>query len=81
MPVTWIVLAGFIYYFWNWKIALASIPISFLCGYVGLRTLEELFDMRGWFKAIWLFFRKRDLFLDLLRERRTLHRDLKKVKQ
>jgi hypothetical protein len=77
IPLTWLIFAFGIYFYWDWKIALISIPISFLCGYVALRSLEEIEDMRGWFRASWLFFRKRELFADLLRERRNLHRELK----
>lgn len=78
MPLTWIVIAALIYYFVDLQTALISMPVSFLCGYTALRTLEELYDMRGWFKAVWLFFRKRELFIDLLLERRALYRRLKK---
>ncbi|MEZ5346543.1 MAG: lysophospholipid acyltransferase family protein [Pyrinomonadaceae bacterium] len=78
MPLTWMIIAGVIYYYFDLRAALISLPVSFLCGYAALRTLEELFDMRGWFKAIWIFFRKRDLFADLLRERRALYRRLNK---
>ncbi|MCB1023484.1 MAG: 1-acyl-sn-glycerol-3-phosphate acyltransferase [Acidobacteria bacterium] len=78
MPLTWIVIAALIYYFVDLQAALISLPLSFLCGYAALRTLEELYDMRGWFKAVWLFFRKRDLFVDLLLERRALYRSLRK---
>ena len=80
MPLTWLIFTGGIYYYWGSNVAFIFLPISFLCGYVALRTLEELYDMRGWFKAIWLFYRKRELFRDLLVERRTLHRELKRLK-
>ncbi len=73
MPLTWFIFAGVLYYFWDWTIALLSIPGSFLCGYVALRTLEELYGLR-------VFFRKRELFFDLLLERRALHRELKNLK-
>ncbi len=76
MPVTWLILAAILYFSWDWKIALASIPISFFCGYIALRSLEELEDLRGWFRAIWVFFTKRSLFLELLLERRALHKQL-----
>ncbi len=76
MLVTWLVLAGVIYYFWGWKIALASIPVSFFCGYIALRSLEEIENLRGWFRAIWVFFTKRGLFIELLLERRALHKKL-----
>ncbi len=78
MPITWLILAGILYYFTNWKIALASIPFSFFCGYLALRSLEEFADLGGWFRAIWLFFRKRELFVDLLLERRALYKSLSK---
>ncbi len=78
IPLTWLILAACIYYFYGWKFAAASIPVSFICGYAALRTLEDYYYIRGWFKAIWLFFRKRDLFIELLRERRSLYRALRK---
>lgn len=79
MPLTWLIIAGILYFFAGWKIALVSIPISLLCGFIALKTLEELYDLRGWFKAIWLFYRKRDVFVKLLRERRELHLKLKNL--
>ena len=79
MPLTWLIVAGISYYFAGWEIALSLIPISFLCGFVALKSLEELYDLRGWFKAIWLFYRKRDLFIGLLKERRELHLKLKNL--
>lgn len=76
IPVTWIITAGLIYYFQNWQIALISIPICFFCGFVALRSWEEIEDLRGWFRSIWLFIRKRELFIELLRERRDLYRNM-----
>ncbi len=78
IPVTWLVLAGILDYFFNWKVALLSIPLSIVCGYVAMRSLEEISDMRGWFKAISIFFRKRDKFLRLLVERRKIFEELKR---
>ncbi|HSK73033.1 MAG TPA: lysophospholipid acyltransferase family protein [Pyrinomonadaceae bacterium] len=77
MPLTWIVLAVALYFVWNWQIALLSIPFSILSGYVALRSLEELEDLRGWFRAVRLFYLKRETFLQLLIERRALHQALK----
>lgn len=79
MPFTWLIFASVLYVYFDWRIALLSLPMSFFCGYVALRSWEEFYDMRGWFKAIWLFFTKRDLFLELLLERRSLHKELKKI--
>lgn len=78
MPVTWLFAAGIFYFYWDWRIALISIPVSFFCGYVALRSWEEIESLRGWFRVIWIFFRKRRLFLELMRERRSLYRKLKR---
>jgi glycerol-3-phosphate O-acyltransferase / dihydroxyacetone phosphate acyltransferase len=76
MPLTWLVAAGVLYFYFGWTIALLSIPFSFLCGYVALRSLEEIADLAGWLKAITLFFRRRETFLRLLVERRNLFEKL-----
>lgn len=78
MPLTWIIIAGILDYFYDWKIALLSIPFLFLCGWVALRVLEEINELRGWLKAITVFFLKREKFLRLLAERKTLFEKLKK---
>ena len=72
IPFTWIIAAVVLYLLSGWKLALASVPFSFLCGYAALYSLEELAEMRGWAKAIWLFFTKKDAFLRLFVERREL---------
>jgi 1-acyl-sn-glycerol-3-phosphate acyltransferase len=77
MPLTWLITAGILYYFFGWKIALASIPAAVICGYAALYTLEEIEELRGWAKAIWLFLTKRDAFLRMFVERRELHRELR----
>src|SRR5205085_1685104 len=71
MPLTWLVVAGMVFYRWRWEAALVSLPLSALCGYVAMRSLEELYDMRGWFKAVLLLVSRRKLFLRLLIERRA----------
>lgn len=76
MPLTWLVVAGVVFYNWRWEAALASLPASVVCGYVAMRSLEELYDMRGWFKALLLLVRRRKLFLRLLIERQALQDEL-----
>lgn len=76
MPLTWFILAVVLYFRWSWQIALISIPLAFLCGYVALRSWEEFEDLRGWFRAVKLFYLKRETFLKLLIERRALHQAL-----
>jgi 1-acyl-sn-glycerol-3-phosphate acyltransferase len=77
MPLTWLILAIVSYFVWGWKDALLALPLSIISGYVAMRTLEELADLRGWFQAIRLFYTKRKKFLQLLSERRALHEALK----
>jgi 1-acyl-sn-glycerol-3-phosphate acyltransferase len=76
MPLTWLAVATYLFFRWRWEAALASLPLTALCGYVAMRSLEELYDMRGWFKALLLLVRRRKLFLRLLIERRALQDDL-----
>lgn len=81
MPLTWIVFAAILYFYFGWQIALISVPFSYLCGYIALRSLEEIADLSGWLKAISLFFLKREKFLRLLAERRNLFEKLNSQKQ
>lgn len=76
MPLTWVIFAVVSYFVWGWRNALISIPLSIVSGYVAMRVLEEIEDLRGWFRAIWLFYLKRKTFLQLLTERRVLHETL-----
>jgi hypothetical protein len=44
-----------------------------------MRSLEEWYDLRGWFKALLLLFRRRQLFLRLLIERRDLQDEIQRA--
>ncbi len=77
MPLTWLVVSVLVLVRWGWQAAVVALPLSILCGYVALRSLEELYDMRGWFKALLLLARRRKLFLRLLIERRALQDELR----
>ncbi|HEX8284485.1 MAG TPA: lysophospholipid acyltransferase family protein [Pyrinomonadaceae bacterium] len=72
MPLTWLAVSVFAYVRWGWTAAFVALPLAVVCGYVALRSLEELYDMRGWFKALLLLLSRRQLFLRLLIERRAL---------
>jgi glycerol-3-phosphate O-acyltransferase / dihydroxyacetone phosphate acyltransferase len=76
MPLTWLVVALLMWYFFGWQIALLSVPLTILCGYIALRSSETLIDMTVWLKSAWLLFRQRGLFLRLLFERETLQREI-----
>jgi 1-acyl-sn-glycerol-3-phosphate acyltransferase len=77
VPLTWLITAVVLYLLSGWQLALASIPFSFLCGYIALYSLEEFEEMRGWAKAIWLFLMKKEKFLRLYVERRGLREALR----
>jgi len=77
VPLTWLITAVVMYFLSGWQIALASVPFSFICGYIALYSLEELSELRGWAKAIWFFLSKREKFLRLYVERRELREALR----
>ncbi|HLL73843.1 MAG TPA: lysophospholipid acyltransferase family protein [Pyrinomonadaceae bacterium] len=79
VPLTWLTLAAFVYFSFGWRPALLSIPAAALCGYVALRSLEETYDLRGWFRASLLLVRDRRRFIRLLLERRSLHREVRRL--
>jgi glycerol-3-phosphate O-acyltransferase/dihydroxyacetone phosphate acyltransferase len=79
MPLTWLVVAGLAFYWWGRGAALAALPAAVVCGYVAMRSLEELHDMRGWFKAVVLLVRRRRLFLRLLVERQALREEIQEA--
>jgi 1-acyl-sn-glycerol-3-phosphate acyltransferase len=79
MPLTWLALAAVALYFAGWRSALLVPPLAALCGYAALRSYEELYDMRGWFRAVLLLVRRRRLFLRLLLERRELREELSRL--
>jgi 1-acyl-sn-glycerol-3-phosphate acyltransferase len=79
MPLTWLVLTALVFFNRGWRAAAFAFPLSILCGYVALRSFEELHDMRGWFRAVFLLLRSRRLFLRLLIERRALRNELSRV--
>ncbi len=81
IPLTWFIAAGLLFYFTRSLLSLAVIPCSFLLGYISLRSWEEYAEMRGWLKAVWLFFTKRKVFRDLIRERRRINRGLREFKK
>lgn len=79
MPLTWLIVASIIWYFFGWQIALISIPLTILCGYIALYSSETLIDMRVWLKSAWLLFRQRALFLRLLMQRETLQKEIGEI--
>ena len=77
VPLTWLIAAVVLYFLSGWQLALASVPFSFLCGYIALYSLEEIEEMRGWARAIWVFLTKKEKFLRLYVERKELQDELR----
>ena len=79
MPLTWLSVAGFVWYFFGWQFALVSIPLTILFGYIALRSSETLIDLTIWLKSAWLLFRQRGLFLRLLVQREILQKEIGEI--
>lgn len=76
MPLTWLIVASILWYFFGWQIAIISVPVTILCGYIALRSSETLIDLRVWLKSAWLLFRQRALFFRLLVQRKSLQKEI-----
>jgi hypothetical protein len=76
MPLTWVIVASILWYYFGWETALISIPAMIVCGYIALRWSETLVDMQVWLRSMWLLFRQRALFLRLLVQRKTLQKEI-----
>jgi 1-acyl-sn-glycerol-3-phosphate acyltransferase len=79
MPITWMLVAAIIWFFFGWQIALISIPATIISGYIALRSSETVIDMRVWVTSAWLLFRQRALFLRLLVQRDSLHKEISEM--
>lgn len=79
MPLTWLLIAIGTFFWLNWEAALVSIPVVALCGYVGLRWVEEAYDLRGWLRALLILYQRRKEFIALVREGRSLQKELRSL--
>lgn len=72
-PATWIVFGGIVLLAgFGWIIAGLAVPFAFVCGWIALRSIEEIEELSGWMRAITAFFLRREKFLRLLAERRRI---------
>ncbi|MEA2176378.1 MAG: glycerol-3-phosphate O-acyltransferase / dihydroxyacetone phosphate acyltransferase [Blastocatellia bacterium] len=79
MPLTWLIVAALVYIYRGWPTAAMTLPLVVLCGYVAMRFFEVIQDMKGWYKAVLVLLGQRRLFIQLLRERRALYNELKRL--
>lgn len=79
MPLTWLIVAGVVWYLFGWRLGIVALPLTILSGYIALRVSETLIDMRVWLQAIWLLLRQRALFLRLLVKREGLQQEISSI--
>ena len=75
-PLTWIIVASFLWRIANWHAAVASLLVIPACGYVAIRLFEELDSFVGSVLALTLFVIRRRSFLRLLAERALIRREI-----
>jgi glycerol-3-phosphate O-acyltransferase / dihydroxyacetone phosphate acyltransferase len=76
IPLTWVIVASIVSCFLGWRIGLLSVPVAMISAYAALYSLEEIDELSGWAKAIWLYLRRKETFLRLFVERRELLEEL-----
>ncbi len=79
MPLTWAIVASILWYYFGWQVALISVPVTVLCGYIALRSSETLIDMSVWVRSVWLLFRQRALFFRLLVQRESIQKEIGEI--
>ncbi len=79
MPFTWLLIATGLFFWQNWQVALLSLPVVALCGYIGVRWVEEAYDLRGWLRALLILYQRRQQFLKLVREGHALQKELNEL--
>ncbi len=75
-PLTWIVAAGLIASFVDWRVSLISLPIMFLAGLAAIRFLEELDNFTINARALALYLLRRRSFHRLVKERTLIRREI-----
>ncbi len=78
MPLTWLLIAAAVWYWSSWQFALLALPLVALSGYAGLRWVEEAYDLRGWLRALFILYQRRQEYLSLAGESRSLQKELSK---
>ena len=75
-PLTWIALALTAATLTNWIVALVSLVVIPLCGYVAVRFFEEIDQFLGSLAALSMFLMRRRFFVRLLAERAAIRREI-----
>lgn len=76
LPLTWLLLAGVVYKLLDWKLALATLFLMPLMGYLAVRLFEEFDKSIGGLRALAFFLMRRRFFIRLLAERKAIHKEI-----
>lgn len=76
LPLTWLLLAGVVYKLFDWKLALATLFLMPLMGYLAVRLFEEFDKSIGGLRALAFFLTRRRFFIRLLAERKAIHKEI-----
>ncbi len=77
MPATWLIVGISVWYFFGWELGLAAVPAVALLGLIALNSIERFEDLRGWGNAVTFFLTRREKFLRLFVERKTMQKSLR----
>ncbi len=75
-PLTWLALAALLYWFAGWPVALASLLVAPVAGFVAVRFFERLDEFVGGARAVSFYLTRRRFFKELLVERRRLYEEM-----
>jgi 1-acyl-sn-glycerol-3-phosphate acyltransferase len=75
-PLTWIVVAGVVYFVLGWVAALVALLVIPLCGYVAVLFFEELDKSLGGLRVLMFFLMRRRFFVRLLAERKAIRNEM-----
>jgi 1-acyl-sn-glycerol-3-phosphate acyltransferase len=75
-PLTWIALASLCYWLMDWRLALASLIIGPIAGYVTIRITEEFNRFIAGTLALGFFITRKGFFKRLLVERRAIRKEI-----
>lgn len=75
-PLTWIIVALISWRFGGWLVALASLILSPVSGFLTIRFVEKIGEFSGNFLALALYVVRRRSFLRLLAERAAIRKEI-----
>jgi glycerol-3-phosphate O-acyltransferase/dihydroxyacetone phosphate acyltransferase len=75
-PLTWVLLAVFVYAYFGWVAALIALVLIPFCGYVAIVFFEELDKSVAGVRVLMFFLVRRRFFVRLLAERKAIREEI-----